>query len=263
MVATLEGHSNPNARLSFTSNVSTSFSRSPTTKTFLARVRRLGWGWQVVASESAARLYRAFYPMKRTFTPFVLQFECKGYSEYRALMTFLRQSTVAALGHTQDTAAFSFMSVVVEQQPGMDHFFRLGIPVEGMDDGDHVGSMVFSPVITFMPFLDPTDKSLFYSQNTGRRGISWEDLTNTNKGDASKFYYPRSAGSLDPNLKGQSLYDVPPVTPTPQPQPSGNTGGQSGGGRPVVSTPPPEDDSDFLKDPGGVGDFLKWLFSDW
>jgi hypothetical protein len=68
--------------------------------------------------------------------------------------------------------------------------------------------MVFNPVVVFMPVLDPSDPTM-YTNATGAAGISWEDFTNTDSGDASQFYYPRSAGSLDPNAYSQSLYDVP------------------------------------------------------
>lgn len=207
MAGHVTGVSNSNATLAYTTATDAYSHRT--------RVRGVGSGWTVLATESHARLHRAMYPMQKTMGPFSLVFDLKGYGEFRALMDFLMGYAGALLGTTSapgGTPSTTPMTVAATTPRGLDNFFQMGIPIEGMADGDHVGSMVFSPTITFMPVLDPSDPEIF-TNTTGTRGVSWENFTNTNAGDASKFYFPRAAGSVDPGALSQSLYDVSTLNP--------------------------------------------------
>lgn len=206
MTLQANGVSNANATLSYTTETNY--------YSFETRVRGVASGWTVLATESHARLHRAMYPMQKTEGPFALLMDLNGYAEYHALMDFLINYVGALLGTSANPAGTpqtSGMNVLASQPSGLGNFFQVGVPYSGMGDGDHVGSMVFNPVVVFMPVLDPSDPTM-YTNATGAAGISWEDFTNTDSGDASQFYYPRSAGSMDPNGYSQSLYDIPPTT---------------------------------------------------
>jgi hypothetical protein len=216
------GVSNANATLSYTTET--------TAYSFGTKVRGVASGWTVLATESHARLHRAMYPMQKTEGPFALLMELNGYAEYSALMNFLINYVGALLGTSANPAGTpqtSGMSVLATQPSGLGNFFQVGIPYTGMGDGDHVGSMVFNPVVVFMPVIDPSNPTM-YTNATGAAGISWEDFTNTDSGDASQFYYPRSAGSMDPNGYSQSLYDIPLTTASTTNNPT----------TPTTSTPP-------------------------
>lgn len=205
MAAVIDGVANANCTLSYTTNAN-AFS-------FGTKVRGIASGWTVLATESHARLHRAFYPMQKTEGPFQLTMELNGYTEFHKLMSFLMNYVGALLGTAANPAGTpqtSAMTVLADQPDGLGNFFQIGIPITGMSEGDHVGSMVFAPTLVFMPVMDPTDPTI-YTNATGAAGISWEDFTNTDNGDASQFYYPRSAGSLDPTAVSQSLYDIPPA----------------------------------------------------
>jgi hypothetical protein len=154
------------------------------------------------------------YPMQKTEGPFQLTMELNGYTEFHKLMTFLINYAGALLGTAANPAGTpqtSAMTVLAEQPDGLGSFFQIGIPFTGMYDDDHVGSMVFNPTVVFMPVLDPSSPTI-YNNATGAGGISWENFVNTDNGDASQFYYPRSVGESDPTGVSQSLYDIPLTT---------------------------------------------------
>jgi hypothetical protein len=219
MTVSATGLSNANATMSYTTETA-SFS-------FGTKVRGVASGWTVLATESHARLHRAMYPMQKTEGAFALLMDLNGYTEYQAVMNFLINYIGALLGTSANPAGTpqtSGMTVQATLPNGLGDFIQVGVPFTGMGDGDHVGSMVFNPVVVFMPVIDPSDPAM-YTSATGAAGISWENFANTNSGDASQFYYPRSSGSLDPNAYSQSLYDVPVSTPTSPNNPAAATTG--------------------------------------
>lgn len=206
MVAQESGVPNANCTLSYTT--------SNGYYSFGTKVRGIAQGWTVLATESHARLHRAMYPMQKTQGPFALTMDLNGYTEFQLLMQWLMGYVGALLGTASNPGGISqtsAMTVLCAQPSGLGNFFQIGVPFTGMSDGDHVGSMVFNPVVVFMPVLDPGSPTI-YNNATGAAGISWEDFTNTDNGDASQFYYPRSTGSSDPTGVSQSLYDIPPST---------------------------------------------------
>lgn len=227
MGAVVDGIPNSNCTLSYTTK-SNAYS-------FGTKVRGIASGWSVLATESHARLHRAFYPMQKTEGPFQLTMDLNGYTEFHKLMTFLINYVGALLGTAANAAGTpqtSAMTVLAAQPDGLGNFFQIGIPFTGMYDDDHVGSMVFNPTVVFMPVLDPSSPTI-YNNATGAGGISWEDFTNTDNGDASQFYYPRSAGESDPTGTSQSLYDIPPQNAS-----NGNTNSGSSNSNSPIQIPP-------------------------
>lgn len=172
---------------------------------FRTRCRAVGHGFEVVATESQARRYRAFYPHQRALSPFVVTFELIGYPELKRVMEYFRSYIDKVILVTSN-----YMTVSVPSR----NFLRAGVPIGGVIDTDHTGSNVFQPTVVFETVTDPLDTRIF--TRVGPRGtVSTVDLAMTQRDDASKFFYPSSAAVNDPNAQGDSFYDTRPVPDTP------------------------------------------------
>lgn len=187
---------NSNASLAFTAGGSSFY--------FATRCNKITHGYEAVASESHARTTRAFYPRNRALSQFTLSMQLKGYKDYKAFMDFMR-----AYVQNFTSTATNAMSVSVPQR----NFMRYGVPVGGISDGDHVGSMLFAPTIAFESIYDPLDTTIF----TTTHDASQVDLGTSQSDEAATFFYPVTASTNDPNATGESLYDAPPIIVTPAP----------------------------------------------
>lgn len=161
------------------------------------RVRKLDYDWNVVATESHGRIHKAFYPRQRAVGQFALTLELKGYREFKPFADFMLAYIRTFMGANRKSM---FVSMPVRG------FARYGIPVSGVYDGDHVGSMVFSPTIVFEGMHDPLDPNIL---TTFPDVASWDYAGAT--GDQAKFFYPFSEGSRDSSVKPETLYDVDPT----------------------------------------------------
>lgn len=185
-------------------NCTLSFSKAGVNHTLKTKVRALGHGFSVIATESAARQYRAFYPHQRAPDPFWLTFDLNGYPQAKQVMDFLRKFMAAVV---QTGSVSMTVSVPVR------NFVRQGVPTDGVMDTDQVASSVFRPTVVFDSVSDPLD--------TGNPPISGVDLGSTGADDAAKFFYPSSASTNDPNATSDSFYDSAPViVPPPDPRDS-------------------------------------------
>lgn len=161
---------------------------------FYARVRRIAYRWEVIATESHARTARAMYPHQRAIAQFAIQLELKGYAENKAFFDFMKS-------YIDMYVSTTLQGLLVVS--AVRNFTRWGIPVKGISDGDHTGSNVFSPVIIFESINDPLDPTI-YSPEGG--AISTATLNGVG-GDQSSFFYPFSSGSTDANVRAETLYD--------------------------------------------------------
>lgn len=160
------------------------------------RVRSLKHSFEVIATESHARIHRAMYPHQRAVGRFALTFELKGYTEYNAFMTFMTN-------YMKTFFTVAKFSLLVNMP--VRNFSQLGVPVHGVGGGDHVGSMVFKPEIVFESVHDPNDPAIY---TPGSPNVATTDLAGVT-GDQAKFFYPWSSGSLDANAKAETVYDFP------------------------------------------------------
>jgi hypothetical protein len=192
------------------SNVTFAFTTGSSTQTFSTRCYGLNHGYDVVATESHARTARAFYPRQRALSQFSLTLQLKGYADYKAFMDFMR-----AYVTNFAQAASGSMTVSVPSR----NFMRYGVPIDGIADGDHVGAILFQPVVVFEPVYDPLDTQLF----TTTANASQVDLGKSQADEAATFFYPVTASTNNPNATGESLYDAPaivsPLLPPPIPIP--------------------------------------------
>jgi hypothetical protein len=206
---------------------------------FRVRVRGIGHGYTVVATESHARVHRAMYPKLKALAPFTVLCECKGYTEFNDLMEFLQGYIYAVPGGAAPLVnAAHLMAVTADLPAPLGAFHQFGVPINGVSRGDHVGSMRFTPNIVFEAYLDPNDPQIFSDQSSGTWISHPEFNEGVATGDAYRFFYPTSSGSGNAEAEGRSPYDVPPPQPQPpQPPPGPPDPGyiSQGRGRPGVA----------------------------
>src|SRR5690242_13593684 len=117
---------------------------------FTVRVREIAHGSALVADEAQARTRRAYYPHQVTAVPFSLVVILKGYKERVQFSNFLNDYISRALDPALSVAAFPTMLVMEPDR----NFVRWGVPLTGIEWGDHVGSMVWTPRVTFQTHVD-------------------------------------------------------------------------------------------------------------
>jgi hypothetical protein len=173
-----------------------SWSRAGAAQVLRSRCSSIGSGFDVIAEESHARQTRAFYPRQVAEKKFALTLQLNGYQQFKTAMDYFRNYVRSFM-----VAANNAMYVVVPSR----QFVRLGVPISGITDEDHVGSNMFSPMIVFESVYDPADPDLVSkSSNTGQ--YSWFDRSTAEGDPAAKFFYPASASTNDPNATGDLLY---------------------------------------------------------
>lgn len=190
-------------------NCTMEFTSASATRVLRARCDAVSHSFEVIATESHARSTNAFYPQQRATGPFTIRLLLKGYREQKAAMEYFESYILASLS---TVTALPLMSVSV---PSRD-FWRIGVPTGGVTFGDHVGSNVFAPVLQFESVTDPLDPRLATGFDPNL--ISYFDANRpegTSPDGVSRFFYPASASTNDPNALGEALYDAPPV-PTPR-----------------------------------------------
>lgn len=156
------------------------------------RVRRLAHKWNVVATESHARESRAMYPHQRAVGQFALTLELIGWRESNIFSQFMRTYVYSWQNGNKPTMLITM---------AVRNFIRRGVPIKGMEIGDHVGSMVFSPTIIFESAHDPLDPTILTPAE-----VSNYDSSNTDS-DVKNFFYPFSAASEDTNVRPETFYN--------------------------------------------------------
>jgi hypothetical protein len=158
------------------------------------RARQLGYNWEVVATESHARMNRAMYPHSRAVGKFFVTLEFKGYNEFRAFSQFMFRYIKMFMGTERRSMLVSCP---------VRGFSRWGIPVGGIYDGDHIGSMVIAPTIIFEGMQDPLDFKIL----TGTEPTTAQVDMAGARGDQAKFFFPFSEGSRNANTTPETLYN--------------------------------------------------------
>lgn len=166
---------------------------------YRVRVKKIEYDWEVIFTESHARAHRAMYPHQRAVARFALTLEFKGYVEYRNFVTFMWGYISSFVNANQYSM---FVNVPVR------NFLRFGIPVGGLANTDHVGSMVFSPRIIFEAMEDPADPVMMSGSSNS---VSQPD-TSAAGSTEKDFFYPFSAASQIASLTAETLYDTPSTT---------------------------------------------------
>lgn len=172
-------------------NATLTYSAGNSRRGFKVRCNTVVHGTEMIATESQARMRRAYYPHRLSPTQFAIGVECVGYYEHKALSSWLMEFSGFVLNPSLQDVSGAVMTVSV---PSRD-FMRKGIPVAGIEFGDRVGSMVFTPVIVFETAYDPSDPAAFRaSKFDGSFAMALDRDV--------KYFYP-----LSPQLNGD---DAPP-----------------------------------------------------
>lgn len=181
------------------SNVGFAYSFNGSTTVAALRATRLMIDYGLNSEESHSRQERAFYPHRRSQGNFSLTLQFMTGHEYRQAMTWFQTYAAKALDTTSQQPGIP-MNVVMPSR----NFARRGIPTTGLTFGDHIGSMVWSPVIAFLSVNDPADPT------TAVLNTKQVSITNFDGIDSLsvQYFYPSSIinrpGGLAASLFGSS-----------------------------------------------------------
>lgn len=200
---------------------------------FDVRASEIAYGSRLVADEAQARTRRAYYPHQVTAVPFSLVVIIRGYKERVQFSNFLNDYVSRAMDPGLSVANFPSMLVF---EPGRK-FVRWGVPLTGIEWGDHVGSMVWTPRVVFQTHVD---QSLGQS-TTDYRWISYFTIPvqSEAKSPQIKYFYPAGiqlAGNQVPDAgafdKVTSIQDIQNLVN------GGTSGGSDAGDAPFNPTNP-------------------------
>lgn len=131
-------------------NANLSYSYNGKKYAFALRVKEIAHGSRMVADESQARNRRAYYPHKVSSMPFSVVPIIKGYQERVQFSNYLADYIRRVQDPSLSVSKFPTMRVTVASR----NFERYGVPIDGIEWGDHVGSMVWNPRVTFETHVD-------------------------------------------------------------------------------------------------------------
>lgn len=207
-------------------NSTLSYVRDKATHTYRVRSGNLSFGVQMVATESAARIHRAYYPHKTANQQFSVQLLLKDWAERNDFTTWLADYAQWALDPNVVRRQYPYMTISV---PSRD-FYQRGLPLEGYEWGAHTGMMMFTPTILFEAAFSPGQQSLSVAVSSVIN--KWSAFASD---PAIKYFYPFGT-QLQGNEVPQDYTQVvppPPMPPPPGPPPS------SGGFFPTPTGAPP------------------------
>jgi|SRR5882757_330775 len=180
--------------------------------TFQVRTSEIAHGSQLVSEEAQARTRRAYYPHQVTAVPFSLVVIINGYKERVQFSNFLNDYVSRAMDPSLSVASFPSMLVMESGRK----FLRWGVPLSGIEWGDHIGSMVWNPRVTFETHVD---QSLGQS-TTDYKWISYFSLpaSAVSNSPQIKYFYPNGiqlsgsqvpdAGAFDKATSIQDIQDI-------------------------------------------------------
>lgn len=168
---------------------------------FEVRTQEIAHGSMLVADEAQARTRRAYYPHQVTAVPFSLVVIIKGYRERVQFSNFLNDYVSRALDPSLSVANFPTMLVM---EPGRN-FLRWGVPLSGIEWGDHVGSMVWTPRVVFQTHVDQS-----LGQSTGDyKWISYFTIPadSASRSPQIKYFYPAAIQLAGNQVPDAGAYD--------------------------------------------------------
>ena len=194
-------------------NATLSYSAGSATYTAKVRISMAGYVYGVTSTESHSRTNRAFYPHRRALGQFSITVDCIGYKEHRLFQNWLRAYVDTLFtGQMGNQRGATLMEVQMTSR----NFHKYGILTTGIDDHDHVGSMVFSPTLTFMTLKDFND--------AGTAIVSTKSISSFSSPKVQSDYladFPVTSSSYkdtDDTLYGQSTIDpIDTIISTPPP----------------------------------------------
>lgn len=182
-------------------NTTLSYSHNGKKYAFSLRVKEIAHGSRMVADESQARNRRAYYPHKVSSMPFSLVPIIKGYQERVQFSNFLADYIRRVQDPSLSVSKFPTMRVIC----AVRNFERYGVPVDGIEWGDHVGSMIWNPRITFETHVD---QSLGDSpNNNGFISYFVYSAGALDRSPQIAYFYPSGIQLSGAEIPGESAYD--------------------------------------------------------
>lgn len=183
-------------------------------RTFSVRADQVSHGKVVVYEESQARTVRAFFPHRVAESQFSINVMLIGQRERQAFVNWLNAYAAFVLSTDLAVGEFPPMTVNIPSRK----FFQTGVPLTGIEWGDHLGSMVWNHQVVFEAI--PTQVKV---SKSSRPKYVHEGLD-----PANSFFYPfqdQLSGEEAPKVYTQVLAALATVDPTD----SGSTGSDNRG----------------------------------
>lgn len=198
-------------------NCTLSYKHAGATRTFKCRVDAIGHGPMMIADESMGRNSRSYYPHRVAPARFYLRVLLKGRSERKTFTDWMQRYADYVMDPGLAAGErFPDMRVLVPAR-GFD---REGVPLSGMEWGNAVGAMMWTPTVVFETTREPQDTatydlSSFKGAEDPDMKYFWPMGTQLGGNAVPSGNYARiidgSDGGSDP---GQSYDDIN-VTPRP------------------------------------------------
>ena len=194
-------------------------------RVYRIRAGNIGFGVQMISSESAARTQRAYYPHKTAMQQFRVRALLKNWDERRDFVNWLSAYSEYTLDPDTTQQFFPWMRVSIP----LRNFTQYGVPLEGYEWGAHTGMMMFTPDILFEAAKSPGQQN--YPQVSSVIN-KWSAFTSDT---AIQYFYPFGI-QLAGNQQGsyaQISYPGDPTAFNPPPSPPPPTRGPTGGPQPL------------------------------
>jgi hypothetical protein len=182
-------------------NTNLSYSHGGKKYAFSLRVQEIAHGSRMVAEESQARNRRAYYPHKVSSMPFVIVPIIKGYRERVQFSNFLADYIKRVQDPSLSASNFPTMRVTCSVR----NFERYGVPTDGIEWGDHVGSMVWTPRVAFETHVDQS-----LGDSPGKYdGISYFVFSegSLERSPQIAYFYPSGVQLSGSQVPTESAYD--------------------------------------------------------
>lgn len=137
-------------------NCTLSYAFNGTTRTYRVRAEVISHGVVMIASESSGRNRRAYYPHRLAPAQFAIQPILIGPSERESFSNWM-QGYADFIMDPGKAGVVPSMQVMV----AVRGFQREGVPLQGMEWGDKLGSMVWKPTVVFETTKEPQDTETF------------------------------------------------------------------------------------------------------
>jgi hypothetical protein len=161
-------------------NCTLSYARGSGNNTYKVRVKGFTHGTMMVFEESHARTHRAYYPHRSAPERFGITVVLKGQKERTDFMNWLGSYGEYVVDPDISGLDFPAMTVTIPDR----EFTGVGVPLQGYEWGDHVGSMIFEHNLVFEASVDPgqTDQP-----KTSSVDNKWSAFASD---EAIQFFYP-------------------------------------------------------------------------
>ncbi len=135
-------------------NCTLSYPKGNANQQYRLRVDQVNHGIQMIADESAGRNTRAYYPHRSAPMQITIRPLLKGYDERKAFSDWL-QAYADYLMDPGLPAGIGFPAIRIQiPSRNIDLY---GLPLQGYEWGDTIGSMLWTPSVVFETVRDPQD----------------------------------------------------------------------------------------------------------